>query len=328
MIVLDSKRVLVAGAAGMAGVNIVRALLDTHPGVTIRGTWHHTAPLLDDPRVEYHQADLTRREDCQRIASGCDYAILSAANTGGACSALSQPSLQVTDNLVMDALLLEALHEAGISRAVYVSSASVYQESDGAIREEQLDLNQNPHTAYLGVGWAKRAAEKLCAFWHEKYGMEIVIARSANIFGPYARFDPKRSNFIPALIRKAVDRLDPFEVWGSPEVSRDVILATDFATAVVRLLETDTIAFDVFNLGYGKPVSVGEVVDWALAAAGHHPSAIHYTESESAPTTIRHRVLDCNKLSSMTGWHPAHDPASGIAITTEWWLRHRHEWQR
>ncbi len=66
--------------------------------------------------------------------------------------------------------------------------------------------------------------------------MEIVLVRAANVFGPYARFDPSTSNFLPALIRKAVERLDPFPVWGSPDVVRDVIYSADFASDCVGLL--------------------------------------------------------------------------------------------
>jgi nucleoside-diphosphate-sugar epimerase len=322
----NNSRILVAGASGMAGISIIQALLHSHPEVRIRGTWNRTPPSIEDPRIEYLRADLTLREHCRLAAQGCDHAVLAAANTGGIGSALSDPALQVTDNLVMDSLLLEALHRAGVRRSVYVSSATVYQAFDGAIREDQLDLNRDPHGAYLGVGWAKRAAEKLCAFWYQKYGASILIARSANIFGPYARFDPQRSNFIPALIRKAVDGLDPFEVWGSPTVSRDVIYAADFAAAVVRLLEIDAPAFDIYNLGHGAAVTVGEVVNWALEAASHRPATVNY--SESAPASVQRRALDCGKIRRATGWRPQTSVALGIAETMAWWRRNKDWWSK
>ena len=176
------------------------------------------------------------------------------------------PHGQVTDNLIIDALLLEAMHAEGIRRIIYLSSATVYQEFEGCIKEDELDWNQQPHEAYIGVGWAKRFAEKLCWFWHEKYGMEIFVVRCANIYGPYARFDPANSNFIPAIIRKSVKKMDPFEVWGNPEVRRDVIYTEDFAAAVISLLMHDEIKYGVYNLGFGKAVTVGEVVGVTVGA--------------------------------------------------------------
>lgn len=318
-------RILIAGATGMAGSGLIEELVRTWPGASLRGTYNSTRPFLHTDVVEYVQADLTRLEDCRRAAEGCDAALLVAAVTGGAAAAGSNPAMQVTANIVMDALLLQALHEAGVKRAVYVSSATVYQEFDGAIAEDGLDLNRDPHGAYLGVGWAKRSAEKLCQFWNEKYGMEILVARAANIYGPYAAFHPGRSNFIPALIRKAVDRMDPFEVWGSGEIVRDVIYYTDFAQAVLALLQS-TETSGVFNLGTGAVVTVADVVREALHAAGHTPSSIDYVGEK--PQGIARRMLDCGKIQRVTGWRPQVALAEGITRTTTWWISNKGTWTK
>ncbi len=319
------QTILVAGGAGMAGASILQRLQDCCPDARLVATIHHSAPLVPSPRIEYRRADLTTRQGCQAATAGCDAAVLAAARGGGVGSA-AQPHLQVTDNLVMDTLLLDACVEAGVKRLVYLSSATVYQEREGLVREDDLDLNQDPHPAYKGVGWAKRAAEKLCGFWREKYGLEAVVARCANIYGPFARFDPANSNFIPAIIRKAAEGMDPFEVWGSPEVRRDVIYAEDFAEAVARLLLARDIPGGVFNLGSGEPVSVGQVVDLALAAAGHVPSQIRYQSDR--PTAISWRALDCTRLQNALGWRPAIGLAEGIRRTLVWWLANRGTWTR
>ena len=179
---LRARLVLVAGATGLAGNAVLQQLLVLFPRARLRGTWRTVPPYLQDPRIEYVRADLTRQEDCLRVANGCDAAILAAAVTGGARSAQSEPHRQVTDNLVMDALLFEALHQSGVRRAVYLSTATVYQDSNGCLREDELDWNLDPPLVYFGVGWAKRAAEKLCRFWHARHGMQILIARCANLY--------------------------------------------------------------------------------------------------------------------------------------------------
>jgi GDP-L-fucose synthase len=322
----DTSRVFVAGATGLTGTSIVQQLLHLEPSLLVRGTYHTQPPALVDRRVEYVKADLTRRSDCRKALSGCSAAILAAATTGGAGMAAAEPHRQMTDNLVMDALLLEAIYQEGIKRTIYLSSATVYQPFSGYVKEVELDWSQDPHPAYLGVGWAKRSAEKLCAFWHEKYGQEIIILRCANIYGPFAKFDPRASNFIPALIRKAVDRLDPFEIWGSPEVARDVIFSSDVAGVVGRLLVRDDIRFDVFNLGYGKTVTVGEVVNIVLKCTGHHPDEVLF--SSEKPTTIGFRALDCSKLKQCLHWEPAHTITDGIGLTVDWWIKNKESWRR
>jgi nucleoside-diphosphate-sugar epimerase len=226
----------------------------------------------------------------------------------------------------MDALMLEAMYDAGVTRVIYISSATVYQDMEGRVKEDMLDLNQDPHPTYAGVAWAKRAAEKLCWFWSTKYGMEIVIARSSNIYGPFAKFDPARSNFIPAIIRKAVDGMDPFELWGSPDVTRDVIYSEDFGSAVLALYNATDIKYDVFNLGYGQPVTVGSVVDAVLGVTGFKPSKVIY--KETAYVTNKARVLDCSKINEVVGWKPEFTPLEGISKTIEWWRENQHSWKK
>jgi len=322
-----TRRVFVAGATGLAGSSIVRRLLK-EPGIARIRAGHHSGggAFVEDPRVEYVQGDLRKSEDCERLVAGTDLAVLAASQSGGAQEAVSAPWRQVTDNIVMDAVLLEALHRAGVRRAVFVSSATVYPERDGFTREDDLDWNKPPAAAYLGIGYAKRAAESLCHFWHAKTGMEIIVARASNIFGPYAKFDSKRSNFIPALIRKAVDRLDPFEVWGAPEVARDVIFSEDFADAIVALALADQIDYDIFNVGSGHTVTVGEVVNLVLDACGHSGAQVQWLQDR--PTTIGFRALDCSKLAARIGWKPRVGVEDGIRRTVLWWQENRNVWTR
>jgi len=322
---LKNNTIFLAGATGLVGTAIINTLINAYPSVRIRAAYHHSVPLLQNDRVEYVQGDLASMADCKRMATGCDCAIMAAARTSGAAVLTSRPWEQVTDNLLMNTVMLQAFFELGIRRAVFVSSASLYQEQQGLIKETDLDLNKEPHTAHSGIGWVMRFLEKLCGFWHQQ-GMEIVIARAANIFGPRARFDPATSNFIPALVRKAVDRMDPYEVWGNPRVTRDVIYVDDFARAVVTMLNRDDIKFDIFNIGTGTATTVADVVRWALKYAGHTPSSVLY--SDKGPTTVPFRVLDCTRSGTVLGWRPEIPVEEGVKRTVEWWQIYKTRWEK
>jgi GDP-L-fucose synthase len=222
--------------------------------------------------------------------------------------------------------MLEAFQLEKVPRVIVIGSATLYQDCDGRMSETDLDLNQDPPAAYMGYGSAARFMEKMCRFVHERFGTNIVIVRAANIFGAYARFDPATSNVIPALIRKAVDRMDPFEVWGNPEVTRDVIYSEDFAEAVVKLLDHYDGGFDIFNIGSGERTTIDQIVKWVLASAGHEPQSVTYVQDR--PTTMKSRVLDCSKIRSMIDWTPRHEIQQGIAKTTQWWIENRASWTR
>jgi GDP-L-fucose synthase len=226
----------------------------------------------------------------------------------------------------MNAQMLEAFYHEQVQRVVYIGSITLYQDFEGHIKEEELDLNQDPHPAYLGVGWVHRYTEKLCKFWHEQCGMNIVIVRAANVFGPYAKFDPHTSNFIPAIIRKAVDKMDPFEVWGTPDVTRDVIYSEDFAHAIIGMLDDDQIKFDTFNVGSSMETTVGDVLTWALRYAKHEPNQIKYMADR--PTTNKFKALDCSKVKQVLGWQPYYTVEQGIQKTTEWWINNKNWWKK
>ena len=323
---LKDKKIFLAGSTGLSGSSILKYLLSNYTETKIRASYLRTEPFIRHQNVEYVRGDLTLRSDCRRMVCGCDVAIMAAAVTGGAQTAVSAPWEQVSDNVAMDVQLLHAVYLEGVPRVVYVSTASVYQDFAGAIREDELDMNKEPHSAYIGVGWAKRYVEKLCRFWYEKSGLQVVIARASNIYGPFAKFDPAVSHFVPALIRKAVDRMDPFEIWGSPDVARDIIYGEDFARTIVLMMEREDLKFEIFNVGSGMKTTVGDAATWALKHAGHRPEKVVYRQDQ--PTTVPFRSLDCTKIREKLGWEPKYSPEEGISKTVQWWLQNRDWWKK
>lgn len=323
---LNNKRLFLAGAMGMVGTSILKLISDKLPATRIRASYFDMEPFIKNDTIEYIRGDLRVYEDCRKMAEGCDYAIMSAAFTGGAMLTSSRTWKHIKDNVNMNMQMLDAFCTEGIKRIIYISSATLYQECEGYIGEEQLDMNKEPHSAYSGLGWGVRFIEKLCRFAHERYGIEVVIVRAANIFGPYDKFDPKSSNFIPALIRKATDKMDPFEVWGNPEVTRDVIYSDDFARAVVAMVNDNKVKFDIFNLGTGVKTTVGNVVEWALKYSGHKPSEIRYVEDK--PVSTKLRAINCSKIKEVLGWTPQYTIEEGIRKTTEWWINNKDWWRK
>src|SRR5258706_10885107 len=107
----DARTVLVAGAGGLAGRSVVEALLAGGTGFRVRAGLRRREDELGVPagdRLEIVEGDLLATADCRRLVEGCDAVIMCAARTGGAAMLASEPWLQVNDNLVMNARLLEA----------------------------------------------------------------------------------------------------------------------------------------------------------------------------------------------------------------------------
>ncbi|MBD3271037.1 MAG: NAD-dependent epimerase/dehydratase family protein [Elusimicrobia bacterium] len=310
----------------MTGSSILHCILDTHSSVSIHASFHATGPDIQDQRIKYIHGDLRVLEDCRRMAEGCDCAIMAAAYTGGAAFVRSQPWKHMDENLMINKQMLEAFHLEHIKRIIFLSSAAVYHEFEGSIKEDEINFNIDPHDAYFGYGWGMRYLEKMCELLHKKYDIDVIIVRAANIFGPRDKFNPQLSNFIPAIIRKAVDRMEPFELWGAPDVTRDVIYVDDFARAIVMMADNDAIRFEAFNVGTGMKTTVSNVVEWVLKYANHTPSQITYTQDR--PTSIKFRALDCTKVKKDIGWEPNFTVEEGVKKTTEWWINHKDIWKK
>lgn len=325
--------VFVAGGAGMAGHAVIEALLKRRPNGRVRASFRHTPPAVDDERVEFLPLDLTDRQALVTALRGCDQAVLVAAEGGGIRTLAEEPWRQVGPNLILATTWLEAIHDAGVQRALVVGSATCYQPLAATIREDQLDWNEDPSPEAFGVGWVTRAVEKLCEFGRRSAGLDIVCVRAANIYGPRARFDPARSNVIPALVRKVAD-LSPraaaprhrrtLEVWGSPDVTRDVIYSADFGEAVARLLDESAANGRVFNVGSGRPVQVGDIVKTLLRLTDNEDVDIVY--SAGAPASASTRVLNCDALTAAVNWAPPTSIEDGLRETLRWWRNNRATW--
>jgi GDP-L-fucose synthase len=324
---LSEKLVFIAGATGLAGTSIIQHLVAQYPEIRIRATFYkNTKPHFLSKNIEWVYGDLTQKDDCVRLIKGCDCAVMAAAYSGGILFTSSNPWMHAKQNLLMNIQMLEAFKELNVNRVIYIGSSTLYQEFEGFIKEDEIDLNQDPYKGYFGFGWSARVIEKYCKLFHDHFGMDIIIVRSSNIYGPFARFDPKTSNFIPAIIRKATQKMDPFEVWGDSEIVRDVIYSNDFAKAIIMLLEKTDIKYDIFNIGTGSKTTVGDVVKLALLNAQHKPLKIVY--NQQMPSALKFRVLDCSKIKNIVGWEPCISIEEGIRLTTAWWNENKEWWNK
>jgi GDP-L-fucose synthase len=229
------KNVLVAGGAGFMGSHLILQLLET--GAKVRAVDIKSAPQVKDSRVEYVQLDLTKKEDCQKAVKGMDYVFMAAANTAGAAVMEYTPLAQVTPNVVMNGFMLEASHEAGVKKFLFISSNTVYPDLDVPMKEEDMKYGDVFYKYYF-VAWMKQFSEVMCQMYAKgKSPMKTIIVRPANSYGPYSGFDWETSHVIPALIRKVVERQDPVPVWGDGSDIKDFIYVEDLVRGMLLAME-------------------------------------------------------------------------------------------
>ncbi len=315
---LSGKNVLVTGATGLVGVNLLLRLLET--GTNIRATIHRKEPVILSPAIEYVSADLTEKSACIRAAEGMDFVFHCAANTQGAAVIAKSPLAHVTPNVVMNAQLLEAAYHAKVKKFIWIGSSTGYPETAARPVAEDEMMNGDPYDAYFGVGWMKRYTEVLCRLYGEKLSpsMTTIVLRATNIYGPYDDFDFETSHVLPALIRKGVERMAPFEVWGTGDDVRDLIYIDDFIEAM--MLAVGKIEhYTCLNIGFGKGYSVKELLAAVLSITDYSNAEVVYNSAK--PSMIPVRLVETAKAKEVMGFIAHTDVHEGIKKTVEWYRK-------
>ena len=312
--------VLVAGGAGFIGSNLIIRLLAE--GATIRATIHHKDPVILDDRIEYVKCDLTRMDDCKKVVSGMNYVFLCAASTSGAAVMASTPLVHVTPNIVMNSQMLEAAYFARVKKFIWLSSNAAYPPSgDHPVKEDEM-FNGDPYETYFGVAWMKRYTEILCRMYSEKLRepMVTVVLRPSNVYGPYDDYEFETSHVMAALIRRVVERHDPFEVWGTGDDIRDWIYIDDFINALM-LAEEKIDTFNPINIGLGTGYSIKEALQMMLKVDGYIEANVVYNPSK--PSMIPIRLIDTSLAKELLGFKAETGLREGISKTIEWYRNNR-----
>ena len=213
----------------------------------------------------------------------------------------------------MNARMFEATEY--VERCLFISSSTVYPPADYPVKEDEA-FSGDPHPSYFGSAWMKRYCEKLAEFYCDKYDRQIVVVRPTNVFGPFDKFDFATSHVLPALIRRAVEKQSPFEVWGDGSAVRDFIYVTDMVDGLLRAMESWT-AYDPVNIGSGAPVTIRQAVETVLRLAGHDRAEVVYDPSK--PTTIPFRCVDLTKADTELGFKAKFSFEDGLRATIEWY---------
>lgn len=221
-----------------------------------------------------------------------DIVIHLAAIVGGRQTIEDSP-LSVATDLSIDSEIINWALRTKPGRFIYFSSSAAYpinlQSADFSVRldEELLDLTNisNPDLTY---GWSKLTGEYLCQFL-EAEGIRTHVFRPFSGYGT----DQDTSYPFPKFIERASKRMDPFEIWGNGEQTRDFIHITDIVNAVKTAIDLDVRG--PVNLGLGRQTSFNELAELVTNIAGYQPEFQHIT---SAPVGVTHRISNPDKLLS------------------------------
>ena len=310
------KKLLICGGTGFIGRNLIDYYVKKNT-YEIFATYHKTAPPSME-EVTFVNADLTNRNDVQRVMKGMDIVIQAAATTSGANEIVNKPYYHVTDNAVMNSLILREAFECKVDRLLFFSCTVMYQPDEKPRKETDYKESDELFPNYFGAGWTKVYIEKMCQFYSQICDTKFTVFRHSNIYGPYDKYDLERSHVFGATVTKVMQAEEGTDIliWGEGKEKRDLLYVEDLIEAVDLALEKQESKYELVNIGYGEAISISELVEKIIHISGKQLKINYDQKKPSIPMTI---CLDCGKARELYGWKAKTDIETGIRKTLVWY---------
>ncbi len=290
---MSERTVLVTGGAGLLGSHLCDAMFARNDRVGLFDDFSTGNPENVDTRCEIIRADVSDEEALSRGMHGADTVFHLAARVTIRGS-VDQFEADARTNLMGTLAVLRAAARARVRRLVYASSMAVYADSpDGSpVAETHL---QEPLSPY---GISKLAAEKYVLLMGPRLGVEPVILRFFNTYGPRQGYTPY-VGVITIFVRRLLDNQD-LVIFGDGNQLRDFVHVSDIVRANVLAMETGAVGH-VFNVGTGTATSVRRIAEMLRRAI--RPDA-RVTHEPARSEELRNAVADISKARRMLGYSP------------------------
>jgi dTDP-glucose 4,6-dehydratase len=316
---------LVTGGAGFIGSCYVRDVLGRRDGtrvtvldkLTYAGNEANLAPVRDDPELAsgltFVRGDIADADLVRPLVASVD-AVVNFAAESHVDRSIVDPEAFLATGVIGVHVLIEACRvAAGRPRFLQVSTDEVYGHIETGHAAEDAPLA--PRSPYAA---AKAAGELLVQSYVVTHGLDAVVTRGANTFGPYHH--PEK--LIPLFITNALDDR-PLPLYGDGMQRRDWLNVADHAAAVDFVLRNG-VTGETYNVAGGAERTNREVVALLLERLGKPWSLVR--EVEDRPGHDRRYAMDGAKLAAL-GWAPSRAFEDGLASTIDWFRANEAWWR-
>ncbi len=285
------KKWVVSGGAGFIGSCLVRALLEQKQQVTVLDNFSTSSiTSLKDIRSQIRiiRGSVLDEKKLRLAFQGADYVLHLAAEASVAQS-FQNPASTMQTNVEGTAYVLQQAHLANVKKVLFISSSSVYGMGGKTARVETSRLN--PLSPYA---MSKLLGEDLCRFYARTYGLEVVIARCFNIYGPT---QPADSAYAAVLSKwaKLAKQDSTLHINGDGMQTRDFLHVQDAARALLKIVKKGKTG-QVYNVGSGKSITLLQTVK-LLERAAEKPLKISFQAPREGD--VRFSCANISKLRDL-----------------------------
>ncbi len=312
-------KLLVTGAAGFIGSNLVRSFVDNGHKVVgvdnlLTGRMENIEAVTD--RFEFIEGDIRSFDLVKELCSGVDYVFHQAALPSVPRS-VDDPWATNDHNINGSLNIFLAARDSGVDRVIYAASSSAYGDSDQVPKKETLC--PEPLSPYAV---SKHTTELYGRVFSQVYDIETVGLRYFNVFGP--RQDPSSdyAAAIPKFISTFINGEQPV-IYGDGEQTRDFTYVENVIQANTKAASAPSgdVVGEIFNIGCGQSTTVNTLVAEIKEIIGTDIDPVH---GDPRPGDVRHSQADISKAQEAFDYNPKVDLREGLMYTIDW-LESRHD---
>jgi UDP-glucose 4-epimerase len=302
-------RFLVTGGAGFLGSALANRLI--RAGHTVRALDDLSAgdPARLDPQVMFTRGDVSDVPKLWTLLQGVDCVYHLAARVSVPESILYPRDYNAV-NVGGTVAVMEAMRDAGVKRVVFTSSGAVYGEQERQpVRE---DFSPDPGSPYAA---SKVSAEHYVRTIGKLWGIETVILRVFNAYGPGQNLPPAHAPVIPQFLKQALGG-GSLVVFGDGRQSRDFVYVEDVVEGLVSAATAKNIDRQIINVGSGVDISVNALADKIGRVTGRQVNVLHSSAHTQAGGVSR-LCADIAKARQLLNFAPKMDLDTGLRLTLE-----------
>jgi UDP-glucuronate 4-epimerase len=311
------KRILITGAAGFIGSNLIRSLLQTGTccviGLDNFDTFYsrnqkeqNISPFADDRNFRFFEGDIRNRTDLDAL-DDIDVIVHLAAKAGVRPS-IKDPVLYQDVNVAGTQNLLEFARKRNIKQFVFASSSSVYGINEQVPWSEEDKLM--PISPYAST---KLSCEMLGHVYSHLYGIRFLALRFFTVYGPGQRPDLAIHKFFRSMIRG-----ESIPVFGDGSTSRDYTYVEDTVKGIEAAINYESSDFEIINLGNHRTITLSDLIK-AIEDTCRKKAIIDRQPDQLGD--VPRTYADITKAGKLLNYKPATDIKTGLENFYAWFLR-------
>tara|TARA_B100000965_G_scaffold393010_1_gene403237 strand:+ start:1125 stop:2069 length:945 start_codon:yes stop_codon:yes gene_type:complete len=307
------KKILILGCGGFIGKNLAISF-SNEKSIKLYGTYLNKKPKIKN--IKLSKLNILDKNKTNKIFKNKDVVINCAAITSGAKDIISKPYIHVTENNIINSIVIESSFKNKIKHLIMLSCTLMYKSSNNLIKENNLNLNEKIYPKYFGGAWMKIYMEKMSEFFSSISKTKFTVIRHSNLYGPFDKFDLNKSHVFGASITKVLKAKKFVTILGKGTEKRDLLFIDDFTNFVHKVIYKQKKKFRIYNCGISEYISINSLVKKIVKISKKNLKIKNKKSFNSLNTFVK---LDCKLALRELGWKPKISIDKGIKKTINWY---------